>query len=71
MNVRELINELSKHDLDMLVLVDGYEEGYDDIKRCEVKNVAMLPKHPYYIGAYTDDLENVHEGDQTAMCLRR
>jgi hypothetical protein len=30
MTVKELIEKLSSHDPDMMVVVDGYEEGYDD-----------------------------------------
>ncbi|MCY4571593.1 MAG: hypothetical protein OXF01_02225 [Gemmatimonadetes bacterium] len=31
MNVRELISLLATHPLDLRVVVNGYEDGYDDI----------------------------------------
>lgn len=34
MTVRELIEQLSKFEPDMKVVVDGYEEGYDDPVVC-------------------------------------
>lgn len=30
MTVKELIEKLGEYDPDMMVVVDGYEEGYDD-----------------------------------------
>jgi hypothetical protein len=30
MTVKELIQKLGEYDPDMIVVVDGYEEGYDD-----------------------------------------
>jgi hypothetical protein len=32
MTVKELINELQKFDPDHIVVVDGYETGYDEVK---------------------------------------
>jgi len=39
MTVKELIALLSNAPLDMLVLVDGYESGFDNINSMPVKDV--------------------------------
>ena len=54
MTVRELIEELSKQDPNKLVLVSGYEEGYDDLHRvCQIK-VKCKPNDKHWKGDYED-----------------
>lgn len=48
MKVRELMNILRKLDPDMRVMVNGFEEGYDDIGYCSVEEMAL----------------NVYDGDE-------
>jgi ABC-type Fe3+-hydroxamate transport system substrate-binding protein len=54
MKVKELIEILKKHDPEDIVVVDGYESGYDELK--EVEYIAGLTKLPenkaYYDGEY-------------------
>lgn len=43
MTVKELITQLQQYDSDMLVLLDGYEMGYDPIKEVKVETVIPNP----------------------------
>jgi hypothetical protein len=56
MKVRELIEQLQKFDPEEIVVVDGYETGYDELK--EVEYVAGLKRLPdnkaYYDGEYQE-----------------
>jgi len=56
MTVGQLIQELQKHNPDKLVVVSGYEEGYDELKRVyEIKikiDPTAVDKH--WKGEYTD-----------------
>jgi len=54
MTVKELIEQLQKFDPEQIVVVDGYETGFDEIK--EVEYIAGLKKLPedkaWYDGEY-------------------
>jgi CTP:phosphocholine cytidylyltransferase-like protein len=54
MKVKELIEQLQKHDPESIVIVDGYETGYDELK--EVHYISGLKKLPenkaWYDGEY-------------------
>jgi hypothetical protein len=56
MKVKELIEQLQKFDPEQIVVVDGYETGYDEVK--EVVYIAGLTKlpdnKPYYDGEYQE-----------------
>jgi len=56
MTVRELIEELQKHSPDKMVLVSGYEEGYDVLKNVYEIKVKHDPsaKDKHWKGEYTD-----------------
>ena len=54
MTVKELISELQKHNPEKLVLVSGYEEGYDDLKEVREIKVNYKPTDKYWKGEYTD-----------------
>jgi hypothetical protein len=63
MKVRELIDALSKLDREQLILVDGYEMGYDPI--AEIKNIRVQ----YYAdhiscGSYSGDYEEYPNFDK-------
>jgi hypothetical protein len=54
MKVKELIEQLQKFDPEQIVVVDGYETGYDEVKK--LYHIAGLSKLPddkaYYDGEY-------------------
>jgi len=54
MKVKELIQQLQKFDPEQIVVVDGYETGYDELK--EVYYISGLKKLPeskaWYDGEY-------------------
>lgn len=58
MTVRELINRLNNEDPDMLVLVDGYESGYDEINSINIENVSGPKKTDWWDGEYDKCKEN-------------
>lgn len=53
MKVRELMNILRKLDPDMRVIVNGFQEGYDDVGYCGVEEMAL--------DVYDDELSGHHE----------
>ena len=53
MKVRELMNILRKVDPDLRVMVDGFQEGYDDIGFCGVEEMSL--------NVYDDELTGNHE----------
>jgi len=57
MKVKELIEQLQKFDPEQMVVVDGYETGYDEIK--EVQHITGLSYYPkldkhWYDGEYQE-----------------
>jgi len=56
MKVKELIEHLQKFDLEQLVVVDGYETGYDEVKEVHlIDNLKKLPEDKaYYDGEYQE-----------------
>lgn len=54
MTVRELIELLSKEDPNKLVLVSGYESGYEALKRVSQIKVKHEPTEHWWAGEYED-----------------
>ena len=54
MKVQELIEALKQFPGDMLVLTDGYEGGFEEIRFPKIVEVKHEPKKPYYEGEYQD-----------------
>ena len=56
MTVYELIQLLRKHPADLRVVVDGYEDGYDDLspKRLRVVKMSLNTGTREYVGAHGD-----------------
>lgn len=52
MTVDELITKLQEFPKDMVVLVSGYESGYNEAKEVEIKNLCRVHGQPYYDGDY-------------------
>ena len=76
MTVDELIQLLAKHPPDLRVMVQGYEEGYDDLETgCVVACLASLDvKSAWYYGRHkqvlSSDKLTTHETVR-ALFLRR
>jgi hypothetical protein len=54
MNVAQLILELKKHNPDKMVLVSGYEEGYDELHKVHEIKVFHDPSDKHWKGEYSD-----------------
>lgn len=56
MKVKELIEQLQNFDPEQLVVVDGYETGYDEVKKIYlIDNLKKLPEDKaYYDGEYQE-----------------
>ena len=54
MTVKQLIEKLQQHHPDKLVLVSGYEEGYDDLNEVREIKVNYKPNNKHWQGDYTD-----------------
>ena len=71
MNIGELIEKLSEYPKDMLVIVTGYETGYDDIGDVEELNVELSGvDEDDYLGKY-DDLSHDEKTDLRAVVIPR
>jgi ABC-type Fe3+-hydroxamate transport system substrate-binding protein len=56
MKVKELIEQLQKFDPEQIVVVDGYETGYDEVKETHlIENLKKLPDNKaYYDGEFQE-----------------
>jgi len=56
MKVKELIELLQKFDPEDIVIVDGYETGYDEVKEVHLINKLkkLSPEKAYYDGEYQE-----------------
>jgi hypothetical protein len=63
MNVKELIDLLSKEDPKMRVVIQGYEQGYDEVR--ELEHVNILPNtdedRPWWDGEFNDTMNKTTE----------
>lgn len=57
MNVHELIEALKQFPGDMLVLTDGYETGFEEIRPPKIMKVKHEQQKPSYDGEYQDTEE--------------
>jgi hypothetical protein len=60
MKIKELISLLQRHDPEMMVVVDGYESGYDEVERVNIVNIINNPKalEKTWEGEYNEDYLN-------------
>lgn len=65
MNVKELIEKLKQFPTEMLVVVDGYEGGYDDIATVHQVKVKLNDPRSLF-GQHSDE---ALEKDATVLCL--
>ena len=52
MNIRELIDELQKHDPEMRVVTAGYEGGYCDLSGFEEIKINLDVNNEWYYGKH-------------------
>jgi hypothetical protein len=60
MIVKELIEQLQQLDPELLVFVDGYEGGYDDVVISEVKDIALDVNNDWWYGVNDNYDETKH-----------
>lgn len=70
MTARELINKLSEYNLDFKVVVNGYEDGYDEVKTLHIVNMEPNPdkSKKYWEGEYN---YSVDSNSESAILLPR
>ena len=68
MTIKELINQLSDLPGDSRVLVQGYEEGYDDISDIRSLSVQKQEEPAWYDGEYSS---SEGQGEQVVLLFGR
>jgi len=71
MTIKELIEELNKYNPDTLVMVNGYEGGYDDISNIGLEYDIVLNYHTasYYGSHESESMVTNKERLQTAQIV--
>ena len=54
MTVKELINLLTTMPQDALIVTEGYEDGYDTVKKVSIIGVEENPLKEWWVGKYSD-----------------
>ena len=54
MTVKELIQKLEAFPQDALVVAEGYEDGYDSIKKVSIIRVVENQTKEWYVGKFVD-----------------
>ena len=60
MTVSELIAKLQEYPSDMLVMVNGYEGGYDDVKESLMSTQTVCLNYSDYDEVYNEDYYGQH-----------
>ena len=74
MNVEELIAVLQEYPSDLRVVVNGYEDGYDDPSPAQANVARIAPDTGFqeWVGAHHDPIDAKHDADIVeAPMLRR
>jgi hypothetical protein len=61
MTVKEVINSLATMPQDTLVVTEGYEDGYDTVKKVSVIPVEENPLKDWWVGKYINSTGNQSE----------
>ncbi len=71
MSVYELIRLLEKHPPDLRVVVNGYEEGYDDLEArlVSVREIRLDAGKKWWEGRHHDSWDNRTEGSAVVNAL--
>lgn len=65
MNVKQLIEELSKYPPDAMVIISGYEGGEEEVKSTEQCRIELNVNDEWYYGSH----EVRADGDTTAVYI--
>ena len=71
MTVSELMQLLAAHPPDLRVVVDGYEEGYDDLEQhlISVKEIRLDAGNKWWEGRHRDSWDDRTEGRAVVKAL--
>jgi len=71
MKVKELIEQLSKLDPELMVIVDGYEGGVTEASYADVETIALDVHSEWYYGPHekVDDIDK-YEGHARTQAVR-
>jgi hypothetical protein len=72
MNVRELIEILSKYDLNQRVIIAGYEGGYNDIETLKEVEVELNIYDEWFYGSHEEHGSygsKKEQPDEKALCI--
>ncbi len=67
MNVRELIEELQQYDPEVMVVINGYEGGYAEIKKMTEVDLMLGVNKEWYYGSH--EITTTEEGDCKAILI--
>jgi len=70
MTVKELIEELKKYPGDARVLVEGYENGYDDARHALVGNFVKKKRPQWWDGDYDHAQDADGAGDFVGLVIK-
>lgn len=54
MNVKQLIKLLEQQNQNLRVIVDGYEDGYNDMSKLLIKEINLNVNKQWYYGTHDD-----------------
>jgi uncharacterized coiled-coil DUF342 family protein len=69
MKIKELIEQLKKYDPEMLVVVNGYEGGRDDINIIKEEILIEEENNSWYDGKYSYFEEKSHNLDHAVKAI--
>jgi hypothetical protein len=67
--VKELIEKLQKYDPETMVVVNGYEGGYDEIEEVEEIKLQLNVNEAWYYGKHESAIDN-EEFDCKAILIK-
>jgi len=69
MKIKELIDFLKKQDQELNVVVNGYEDGFDDITALEIIKIKKNVNTEWYYGSHAEVFED-QPYDEIVLRLR-
>ncbi|MEI9479140.1 MAG: hypothetical protein WCO26_21560 [Deltaproteobacteria bacterium] len=70
MTVKELIEQLKQFPSKAPVLIPGYEDGWDEVFRIELKNVTRNPKARWYNGTWEEASKKASDFSEAVLIHR-
>jgi hypothetical protein len=75
MNVKQLIEILSKEDPEKRIIVDGYEGGFDELDEIKYKCITPNPDKTkedlWYLGEFEECIKDPNSDEEMAILLPR